>query len=194
MTTRPSRSMVTMGVTESMSFSRAGLACLPWLDQAPRSCQRGVTGGANGHHGVVPSSSDADDPGARPLTRGYRRETRWAMADRHDLKRFLEAQGTCLRAGAAGAQGRSQTQPLDVVHLSADRRALGSSVHVERFAIASLAETRAYLEHPVLGARLRECAQLTNAVRGRTAEEIFGPRRCREAAVVDDPLRASQPG
>jgi uncharacterized protein (DUF1810 family) len=44
----------------------------------------------------------------------------------------------------------------------------------ERFAIGSLDEARAYLQHPVLGARLRECALLVNAVEGRTATEIFG--------------------
>ena len=44
----------------------------------------------------------------------------------------------------------------------------------ERFAIGSLEEARAYLEHPVLGGRLRECTELVNAVEGRTASEIFG--------------------
>ena len=51
---------------------------------------------------------------------------------------------------------------------------LGSSAMSRRFAIASLDEARAYLAHPVLGARLRECAGLVLAIRGRTAEEIFG--------------------
>jgi uncharacterized protein (DUF1810 family) len=52
---------------------------------------------------------------------------------------------------------------------------LGSSAMSQRFAIASLDEARAYLAHPVLGARLRECAGIVLATRGRTAEEIFGP-------------------
>ena len=43
-----------------------------------------------------------------------------------------------------------------------------------RYAIGSLAEARAYLAHPVLGARLRECAGLVNAVAGRSAREILG--------------------
>jgi uncharacterized protein (DUF1810 family) len=51
---------------------------------------------------------------------------------------------------------------------------LGSSAMSQRFAIASLDEARAYLAHPVLGARLRECAGIVLATRGRTAEEIFG--------------------
>jgi len=43
-----------------------------------------------------------------------------------------------------------------------------------RFAIASLEEARAYLAHPVLSPRLRECAKLALDVEGRTAGEIFG--------------------
>ena len=43
-----------------------------------------------------------------------------------------------------------------------------------RFAIASMDEAKAYLAHPVLGARIRECAQLTLDVEGKTAREIFG--------------------
>jgi uncharacterized protein (DUF1810 family) len=45
----------------------------------------------------------------------------------------------------------------------------------QRFAIGSLGEARAYLAHPVLGARLRECLATLLAVRGRTADEILGP-------------------
>jgi len=43
-----------------------------------------------------------------------------------------------------------------------------------RFALTSLDEARAYLAHPVLGARLRECAGIVLATSGRTTEEIFG--------------------
>lgn len=51
---------------------------------------------------------------------------------------------------------------------------LGHSPTAQRFAITSQAEARAYAAHPVLGARLRECASIVLAVPGRTAEEIFG--------------------
>ncbi len=54
-------------------------------------------------------------------------------------------------------------------------KGLGSSYNAEFFGIGSLAEAQAYLQHAVLGARLRECTELVNAVAGRTAEEIFGP-------------------
>ncbi len=51
---------------------------------------------------------------------------------------------------------------------------LGSSEMSQRYAISSLAEARAYLAHPVLGERLRECTRLVAATEGRTAEQIFG--------------------
>jgi uncharacterized protein (DUF1810 family) len=51
---------------------------------------------------------------------------------------------------------------------------LGRSAMSQRFAIASLDEARAYLAHPVLGARLRECAGLLLAIAGRSADQIFG--------------------
>jgi uncharacterized protein (DUF1810 family) len=51
---------------------------------------------------------------------------------------------------------------------------LGHSSTARRFAIRSLDEAKAYLDHPVLGPRLRECTRLVNAVEGRTASKIFG--------------------
>lgn len=51
---------------------------------------------------------------------------------------------------------------------------LGYSAMSQRFAITSLDEARAYLAHPVLGARLRECTAAVLAITGRTAEEILG--------------------
>jgi uncharacterized protein (DUF1810 family) len=51
---------------------------------------------------------------------------------------------------------------------------LGFSGMSRRFAIASLDEARAYLAHPVLGPRLRECAGLVLAADARSAVAIFG--------------------
>jgi uncharacterized protein (DUF1810 family) len=51
---------------------------------------------------------------------------------------------------------------------------LGHSDVSRYYAITSLDEARAYLDHPVLGARLRECAKLVLLARARSAEEIFG--------------------
>jgi uncharacterized protein (DUF1810 family) len=43
------------------------------------------------------------------------------------------------------------------------------------FAIASIEEAEAYLRHPVLGRRLRECTRIVSELRDRSAAEIFGP-------------------
>ena len=51
---------------------------------------------------------------------------------------------------------------------------LGRSSMARQFAIASRAEAEAYLRHPLLGARLRECTRLVTAVEGRDIGEIFG--------------------
>jgi uncharacterized protein (DUF1810 family) len=51
---------------------------------------------------------------------------------------------------------------------------LGHSAMARRYALASLAEARAYLAHPVLGARLRECSAIVEAIEGRSIEDIFG--------------------
>ena len=53
-------------------------------------------------------------------------------------------------------------------------RGLGHSQMAWHFGIASRGEAAAFLAHPVLGPRLRECVELVLAVRGRTAHEIFG--------------------
>ena len=51
---------------------------------------------------------------------------------------------------------------------------LGGSEMSRRFAISSAPETRAYLDHPLLGARLRTCTQLVLNVQQRSIAEIFG--------------------
>jgi uncharacterized protein (DUF1810 family) len=53
-------------------------------------------------------------------------------------------------------------------------RGLGRSPTAMRFGIASLDKARAYVAHPVLGPRLRECARLVARIDGRSADEIFG--------------------
>lgn len=51
---------------------------------------------------------------------------------------------------------------------------LGFSLNAEYFAIGSRSEAVAYLEHPILGARLRECAGLLLAVDGKSATQLLG--------------------
>lgn len=53
-------------------------------------------------------------------------------------------------------------------------KGLGRSSTSQMFGISGLEEAAAYLQHPVLGPRLRDCTQRVNAVHGRTAKDIFG--------------------
>lgn len=50
---------------------------------------------------------------------------------------------------------------------------LGQSTMSREYAISSLNEARAYLQHPILGLRLRECTELVVALNGRSIEQIF---------------------
>ena len=96
-----------------------------------------------------------------------------ATSDRFDLERFVKAQdGVYERVCAELRAGRKQTHWMWFIFPQI--RGLGSSSMAVRFGIASLAEARAYLEHAVLGPRLRECAGIVCGVEGKTASEIFG--------------------
>jgi uncharacterized protein (DUF1810 family) len=53
-------------------------------------------------------------------------------------------------------------------------KGLGRSPTAQHYGICSLDEARAYLGHPVLGPRLRECTRLVAAIDGRSADDVFG--------------------
>lgn len=96
-----------------------------------------------------------------------------SQADPFDLDRFIAAQGGVYeRALAEIRRGRKDSHWMWYVFPQI--AGLGQSAMARRFAIQGREEARAYLDHPILGARLRECTQAVNAVKGRTAEAIFG--------------------
>ena len=95
--------------------------------------------------------------------------------DPHDLTRFVAAQdagGTYEQALAELRAGRKTTHWMWYVFPQI--AGLGRSEDTKRYAIASLAEAQAYLEHPVLGPRLLECAQALTEHSGRSARDILG--------------------
>jgi uncharacterized protein (DUF1810 family) len=93
--------------------------------------------------------------------------------DPYHLRRFVLAQDAVFaRVCAELAAGRKESHWMWFIF--PQLRGLGSSPMAERYAIGSLAEARAYLAHPLLGERLRQCTQLVNGVEGRTAQTIFG--------------------
>jgi uncharacterized protein (DUF1810 family) len=94
-------------------------------------------------------------------------------SDPHDLLRFTRAQqGIYGQALAELRAGEKQSHWMWFVFPQVD--GLGHSETTEYFSIKSVEEARQYLAHPVLGARLLECAETVLAVEGRSASEIFG--------------------
>jgi uncharacterized protein (DUF1810 family) len=95
--------------------------------------------------------------------------------DPFHLDRFVAAQddgGTYERALAELRRGRKSTHWMWFVF--PQLAGLGRSSTAVHFALGSLAEARAYLQHPVLGPRLRECTAAVAAHSGVPAEQIFG--------------------
>ncbi|MEJ0050603.1 MAG: DUF1810 domain-containing protein [Methylovirgula sp.] len=95
------------------------------------------------------------------------------MTPTFDLQRFVGAQAPVYTQVCGELRrGRKTTHWMWFVFPQV--AGLGLSPMAVRFAIGSTAEARAYLAHPLLGMRLRECTALVRGVEGRTAYEIFG--------------------
>jgi len=95
------------------------------------------------------------------------------MTERFDLQRFVDAQRPVYdRARRELQGGRKESHWMWFVF--AQIAGLGRSPTAVFYAISSLDEARAYLAHPVLGPRLKECAKLVLDVEGSTARDIFG--------------------
>jgi len=96
-----------------------------------------------------------------------------AMTDPFDLQRFLDAQAP-IYARVVAELKRGQKQSHWMWFIFPQLAGLGHSAMAQRFAIASREEAIAYLDHGVLGFRLKECTALILAVEGRTVREILG--------------------
>lgn len=95
------------------------------------------------------------------------------MAEPYDLDRFVAAQdGVHEQALAELRAGEKRSHWMWFIFPQV--AGLGSSPMARRYAVGSLGEARAYLGHPLLGARLRACTDAVNAVTGRSARSIFG--------------------
>ena len=95
------------------------------------------------------------------------------MTSLYDLERFLEAQEPAYEQVRSELRvGRKHGHWMWFIFPQI--AGLGGSEAARRFAIGSLDEAKEYLADPVLGLRLNECADLTHAVRGKTAVEVFG--------------------
>ncbi len=93
--------------------------------------------------------------------------------DPYDLDRFVRAQETAYPAALAELRAGAKRGHW-IWFVFPQLRGLGRSPTAQRYGIASAAEAKAYLAHPVLGPRLRECARALAAHRGRPITEIVG--------------------
>jgi uncharacterized protein (DUF1810 family) len=97
------------------------------------------------------------------------------MTDPYGLQRFLDAQdagGVYQAAVAELRAGRKRSHWMWYVF--PQLAGLGRSSVSRTYAISSLSEARAYLQHPVLGPRLHECAGILSELHGRGARDILG--------------------
>ncbi len=94
-------------------------------------------------------------------------------SDSHDLDRFVTAQsGVYDQALMELSAGRKQTHWMWFIF--PQFAGLGHSAMSQRYAITSIEEAKAYLAHPVLGLRLRQCVDAIMSVKARSAHDILG--------------------
>jgi uncharacterized protein (DUF1810 family) len=93
--------------------------------------------------------------------------------DPYDLSRFVRAQEDDYQQALAEiVSGRKRSHWMWYVFPQFDGLAFSSTSKL--YSIKSAAEAKAYLDHPILGPRLLECAEAVVRVEGRSATEIFG--------------------
>lgn len=95
------------------------------------------------------------------------------MKDSYNLQRFVDAQASVYEVVRSELKaGRKQSHWIWFIF--PQLKGLGFSSTAQFYGIGSRGEAEAYLAHPVLGARLRECTALVNAVNGRSIDQILG--------------------
>ena len=94
-------------------------------------------------------------------------------SDPFNLARFVAAQEGVFE-GALAELKRGQKRSHWMWFIFPQVEGLGNSLTSKKYAITSLDEARAYLNHPVLGPRLLECCRAILSVHGKSASEIMG--------------------
>src|SRR6185437_14370810 len=93
--------------------------------------------------------------------------------DPYHLQRFVEAQESTYEAARAELSAGSKRGHW-IWFIFPQLKSLGTSAMSQEFGISSMDEAKAYIRHPTLGPRLRECTQLVLNLEGRSVDEIFG--------------------
>ncbi|MCW2534334.1 MAG: hypothetical protein JWQ26_33 [Modestobacter sp.] len=98
------------------------------------------------------------------------------MSDSFDLQRFVDAQDSGGTYAAAVRELRAGVKRGHWMWFVFPQVAgLGRSATAQRYAVSGLPEARAYLAHPVLGPRLRECTEALTELPATNAVAVFGP-------------------
>ena len=93
--------------------------------------------------------------------------------DPYNLQRFVEAQAPIYHQVTEELrQGSKRSHWMWFIFPQI--AGLGSSPTAVHYAITSTDEAAAYLNHPILGPRLRECTTLVNQLQHRSIDQIFG--------------------
>jgi uncharacterized protein (DUF1810 family) len=95
------------------------------------------------------------------------------VSNDEDLERFVAAQAGSYDIALAEIR-RGAKRSHWMWYIFPQIAGLGSSPMARRYAIRSLDEARAYLAHPVLGARLRACVEALQGLAPTSAGEVFG--------------------
>jgi uncharacterized protein (DUF1810 family) len=95
------------------------------------------------------------------------------MDDPYNLGRFVNAQQPVYEQVRAELRAGRKTSHW-MWYIFPQIKGLGYSSMATKYAISSLDEAVAYLWHPILGPRLRECCRLVNLAEGRSIDEILG--------------------
>lgn len=95
------------------------------------------------------------------------------MSDARDLDRYVTAQVEDYPVALAEIR-RGAKRTHWMWYVFPQIAGLGRSAMAQRYAIRSIDEARAYLVHPVLGARLRECVSALQGLGDTTATHVFG--------------------
>ncbi len=95
------------------------------------------------------------------------------MVDPFDLARFVEAQAGVFDVALAEIR-KGQKRSHWMWFVFPQLRGLGMSQMAHRFGLSSLSEARAYLAHPVLGARLKAMVEALQDLEATSAVEVFG--------------------
>jgi len=93
--------------------------------------------------------------------------------DPYNLRRFVDAQNSCFESVRSELQDGAKRGHW-IWFIFPQIKGLGHSPTAQKFAISSRQEAEAYLRHPILGPRLRECTRLVNLIEGRSISGIFG--------------------